>query len=81
MICHSLFKDSFDINLSWIPDDDSVTGSEAADAASGVVIPQITFLHLLGMFTYLKKTYELCHTDPSVCIYQCDYHWMEFHEI
>jgi hypothetical protein len=29
VICHSLFKDSFDVNLSWIPDDDDdgVTGS------------------------------------------------------
>jgi hypothetical protein len=50
VICHSLFKDSFDINLSWIPDD-AVTGSEAANAASRDAIPHITFLHLLDMFT------------------------------
>jgi hypothetical protein len=43
VICHSLFKDSFDVNLSWIPDDDGVTVSEAADAASRDAIPQITF--------------------------------------
>jgi hypothetical protein len=62
VICNSLFKDSFDVNLSWIPHDDDdgdgggVTGSEAADAASMDAIPQITFLCLLGMFT-CQKTY------------------------
>ena len=55
-----LFKDSFGVNLSWIPDDDDdnddyVTGCEAADAASRDAIPQITFLRLLGMFTCQKK--------------------------
>jgi len=56
VICHSLFKDSFGVNLSWIPDDDGVTGSEAAIAASRDAIPQITFLRLLGVFT-CKETY------------------------
>ena len=55
MICHSLFKDSFDVNLSWIPDDDGVTGTEAADAASRDAIPHITFLCFLSMFTYSQK--------------------------
>jgi len=55
VICHSLFKDSFDVNLSWIPDDGGVAGSEAANAASRDAIPQITFLCLLGMFTYQKN--------------------------
>lgn len=49
MICCSLFKDSFDVNLSWIPDDDGVIGIEAASAASRDAIPQITFFCLLGM--------------------------------
>ena len=60
-MCLSLFKDSFDVNLSWIPDDDSVTGSEGADAGARDAIPPITFLLLLGMFTYFQKIYQLCH--------------------
>jgi hypothetical protein len=81
-MCHSPFKDSSDINLSWFPDGDGVTGIEAATAAPRDAIPKVAFLRLSGMFTYFqKKTNWLCHADPSVSMYHCDFHCMDFHEI
>jgi hypothetical protein len=54
-MCHSLFKGSFYVNLSWFPDGDGVTDIEAAAAAPRDAIPQIAFLCLSDMFTYFQK--------------------------